>query len=61
MSNRRTFLDIAFASGAALLAARGLSAQTMKMTMPMPPKPATPDAPPAGPHTQAPTTSQALS
>ena len=54
MSNRRTFLHRAFASGAALFAARGLSAQTMRMTMPMPPKPATPEAPAAGPHTQAP-------
>ena len=37
MSNRRTFLHRAFASGAALFAARGLSAQTMQMNMPMPP------------------------
>ena len=51
MSNRRTFLHRAFASGAALFAAGGLSAQTMKMTMPMP-KPATPDAP-AEPHPQS--------
>jgi len=52
MSNRRTFLHRAFASGAALFAARGLSAQTMQMNMPMPkptPKPAEPDA--AAPHT----------
>ena len=34
MSNRRTFLHRAFASGAALFAARGLSAQTMQMNMP---------------------------
>src|SRR6202453_3615050 len=45
MSNRRTFLHRAFASGAALFAARGLSAQTMQMNMPMP-KPATKPAEP---------------
>ena len=50
MSNRRTFLHRAFASGAALFAARSLSAQTMKMPMPMP-KP--PDAPAAPPQTQS--------
>jgi FtsP/CotA-like multicopper oxidase with cupredoxin domain len=52
MSNRRTFLHRAFASGAALFAARGLSAQTMQMNMPMPkptPKPAEPE-PSAVPH-----------
>jgi FtsP/CotA-like multicopper oxidase with cupredoxin domain len=37
MNNRRTFLGRAFAAGAALFAARGLSAQTMQMQMPMPP------------------------
>ena len=48
MSNRRTFLHRAFASGAALFAARGLSAQTMQMNMPMPkPKPAEPETPAA--------------
>jgi FtsP/CotA-like multicopper oxidase with cupredoxin domain len=53
MSNRRTFLHRAFASGAALFAARGLTAQTMQMNMPMPkptPKPAGPETP-AAPHT----------
>ena len=51
MSNRRTFLHRAFSAGAALFAARGLSAQTMKMPMPNP-KPATLDAPP-DPHKQS--------
>jgi len=42
MSNRRTFLGRAFAAGAALFAARGLSGQTMQMPMPMPPASPTP-------------------
>jgi len=46
MSNRRTFLQRAIGAGAALFAARGLSAQTMPMKMPM-----GPDAPIA-PHAQ---------
>ncbi len=37
MSTRRTFLGRAFGACSALFAARGLSAQTMQMQMPMPP------------------------
>jgi FtsP/CotA-like multicopper oxidase with cupredoxin domain len=51
MSNRRTFLGRAFAAGAALFAARGLSGQNtqMPMQMPMPPAAATPPPPPQNP------------
>ena len=47
MSNRRTFLQRAFGAGAALLAARGLTAQQMQMPMKMPAAPALPIPPPA--------------
>ncbi len=46
MSNRRTFLQRAFGAGAALLAARGLTAQqTMQMPMPMPMSPVSAEPP----------------
>ena len=46
MSDRRTFLQRAFGAGAALLAARGLTAQQMPMQMKMPAAPAPPGPPP---------------